>query len=146
MPGGTVALTVPVLPADYLILTLQAAGYVAAPDNLWQLERHVAQLLRAKAHEIIGSRDRGFVGSRDRGFAERFVATHENASPQAVLDNLGSWDPAVLPYIQDLPYRVRAILLERDQNGRLNAAVWSRMTLCVPETPYTSRDVLILVE
>jgi hypothetical protein len=65
-----------------------------------------------------------YIGSQDQRRAARFVEEHRptpmNALdlPQLILDDLGAWNPGVLPYVQELPYRVRAILLQRDEAGR----------------------------
>jgi hypothetical protein len=61
-----------------------------------------------------------FISSQDAHAAKRFVHDHpaiNRIDPlshlQAILDDLGLWNPQVIPYIQDLPYRARSILVEQ---------------------------------
>jgi hypothetical protein len=71
-----------------------------------------------------------FISSQDARLASRFVDDHQlrpdNAERllQDILDDLAAWNPQVIPYIQELPYRNRAILLHRDENGKLESPFW----------------------
>jgi hypothetical protein len=66
-----------------------------------------------------------FIGSRDEPAAARFVAEHTldrfsrefpsrpaDEFPAWIMGDLGTWNVDFLPYIQDLPMRRRAIMLD----------------------------------
>jgi hypothetical protein len=68
-----------------------------------------------KAHE--------FISAKNPRAAERFIDDH-SWSPgagigqsQSVLNDLAAWNHSVLPYMQDLPARCRAIMLEAAAEG-----------------------------
>ena len=107
--AGLLALRPPVLPVGYFEGILEIVGFPTTTDNLDLLRRQVATMFLIKAQE--------FIGSIDTGVAERFAIDHHcpahggESLPQSILDDLGAWNPGVLPYMQDLPCRVRSILL-----------------------------------
>lgn len=115
-PHGSIALQPPVLPPDFLEGTLSGAGFPVDRSTMAAARSRIVQMFLIKAQE--------FIGSQDQRLAARFVEEHRltpmnaEALPQLILNDLGAWNPGVLPYIQELPYRVRAILLERDPAGR----------------------------
>lgn len=53
-----------------------------------------------------------FISSQDERAASRFVDQHAASSPQEILDALAAWNPDVVPYMQDLPYRVQGVMLQ----------------------------------
>ena len=77
-------------------------------------------------------------GSRDSALASQLSVgqlllsvRQQQGSPspadllQAPLRLLAEWEPAVLPYVQDLPMRIRSILLERA--GDDHNSIWSEL-------------------
>jgi hypothetical protein len=54
-----------------------------------------------------------FINSQNPRYAQAFVDEHRGMPDlQRILDDLGGWNPGVLPYIQDLPLRLRGLMLE----------------------------------
>lgn len=113
-----IALTAPVLPANFLTEMLEIAEVTISEHNVGVLRAQVGQMFLIKAYE--------FISSRDTPAANRFVDGHvirqDNVERilQDILNDLAAWNPQVTPYIQSLPYRVRAILLARDEDGEVN--------------------------
>lgn len=112
-------------PRRYPDLSLQAVGYPLTPGNRARLAQQLTMMLLIKCQEIISSQE----GPRG---AERFIETHKRRAdrtsltgpPRSALHMLAEWNPGVLPYIQDLPLRYRAMLLIRvDQPG----GFWSEL-------------------
>jgi hypothetical protein len=108
--SGMIALAPPVLPADFLDEILTTYGFSPTPKNLAALANLILQMFVMKASE--------FIGSKDRRAADIFINDHvprgviSLALLQATLDDLARWNYQVLPYIQELPMRVRAIVLD----------------------------------
>lgn len=127
-PSGTVWLTPPPIDESLVYGTLQAAGYSVTPGNVAKMAQQFTMLFLVKCQEFVSSRE----GARG---AERFMTTHQQwqhqGSPsladllQAPLRLLAEWEPTVLPYVQDLPMRIRSILLERAGDG--HGRVWSEL-------------------
>lgn len=113
-PHGTVRLTPPPISDGLLDSTLQVGGYPLTPGNRARLAQQLTMMLLIKCQEIISSQE------CPRG-AERFIETHKRHAdrtsltgpPRSALRMLAEWNPGVLPYIQDLPPRYRAMLLIR---------------------------------
>ena len=127
-PSGTVYLTPPPIHESLIYETLNAAGYPVTPGNVSKVAQQFTMLLLAKCQEFVSSRE----GARG---AERFMTTHRQWQQQgsqsladllqAPLRLLAEWEPAILPYVQDLPLRIRSILLERVGDG--HSSVWSEL-------------------
>jgi hypothetical protein len=121
IPAGSITLQAPRVPPHLPHDILRAAGLAASPRNIELICQQIASMFLIKAHQ--------FMASEDRRAADAFVANNRPSpglatqSLQRILDNLGAWNPQVLPYLQDLPYRVRSILLERDQDGQFSWAL-----------------------
>jgi hypothetical protein len=122
--AGLLTLERPTVPSGYFDELLTSAGFPATPNNVTIMARHVHQLFLSKAWQ--------FISSTDAAAATRFLDDHiwrgEIRGPQAVLDALEDWNPQVVPYIQDLPWRIRGILLEPDEHGDLPGLVWEEVT------------------
>jgi hypothetical protein len=120
-PGGTVGLGAPKLPAGYFEDLLQQGGAEVEAHNLDRAMAQVTMMFCLKASQFIG----GQAGQRA---ADHFIDTHrwdgEPSTPQRTLDDLGAFSKGVLPYIADLPWRIRGLLLERDQEGRVSGTLW----------------------
>jgi hypothetical protein len=96
---------------EYYRGTLREAGFPESVENLAAMVRMTGEMFLIKAQ--------GFIATQDKRAAEAFVDTHAvpspqnySAWPQDILNDLVSWNPEVSPHIQDLPARVRAILLQ----------------------------------
>jgi hypothetical protein len=110
-PGRLVRYEVPELPNDYFANILTLGGYPTSQFNQRIMTAHVAMMLKLKAHQHISS--------QDQRMASRFADTHDGASPQQILEDLGTWNYGVVPYIQDLPGRIQGLLLEN-----MDGQVW----------------------
>lgn len=123
--SGQLTLLTPEVGVDYFEDILRLAGKPVTPGNVATIAEQVNQMFAAKAYEYISG-----VG-RDERAATRFVDNHrwngDIGLPQKVLADLGEWNYQVVPYIQDLPWRVRGILLEPGPDGHSTADVWQRM-------------------
>lgn len=127
-PAGTVRLTPPPIDESLVYGVLRAAGYPVTSGNVATMARQFTMMFLVKCQEFVSGRE----GARG---AERFMAIHQQwqqqGSPsladllQAPLRLLAEWNPAVLPYIQDLPMRIRSILLEHAGDGP--GSFWSEL-------------------
>ena len=126
-PGGLISLRTPRLPDNYLAATFEEGGFPATEENLAILAIELGVAFLLKAEQFIG-------GTSGDGAAAQFGASHRappRATPsdmtrlmQTILDDLVRWNVGVLPYIQDTPTRLSALLLEL--NGR-PGTVWERL-------------------
>lgn len=111
-PARTVELAPPPVSDEIVTTTLTANGYPATPANLQIMGNHLFDQFLAKAYTFINGQD----GAKA---AERFIAEQRQradygslAGPlRSTLQALAEWNNQVLPYIQDLPLRARALLL-----------------------------------
>lgn len=110
VPGGQIALAPPRVPDGFFDEILRTAGFPSTPRNIEKIRTKIGEMFLAKAHQ--------FIASDDPGSADRFIQSHRDAgSPlrefcQSILDDLAACNPNLLPYMQDLPMRCRAIVLE----------------------------------
>lgn len=124
-PAGTVRLTPPPVTEQLVDSTLTAAGYPVTPANRQRLAAMMFDMFLVKCFEFIRSQS-------GEGVANRFIDTQRRnadwnspAAPlRAALQALAEWNSGVLPYIQDLPYRVHALLLEGAEAGD---GIWKDM-------------------
>jgi hypothetical protein len=124
-PAATVRLTPPPVTDQLVDATLTAAGYPLTPANRQRLATMMYDMFLAKCWEFIG-------GQSGQSVAQRFVDGQRRAADRnsltgpirAALQGLAEWNSGVLPYIQDLPYRVHALLME---TARAGAGVWQDM-------------------
>lgn len=109
-PRGLIGLTAPRLPPDFLPKIVTAANVPVTAGNLQAVEQKVSQMLTIKGYELISM--------SDRPGGDRFVEAHRwypgagLAHCQRILDDMAEAKRAAIPYIQELPMRVRAILLD----------------------------------
>jgi hypothetical protein len=112
VPGGKITLCPPLLAERYLDDLLTTAGLPATPANVHAVGLKVGELFLIKAFQ--------FISSQDQRASDRFGEGHRfRGGPllpfcQSVLDDLAAYDFSFLPYVQELPMRVRALLLEDD--------------------------------
>lgn len=112
VPQGLLMVASPRLPDRYLNEILETAAFPASPRNLTTLGLKIAEMFGIKGWEFINAKD-------PRG-AEAFIHNHAydgrpvQSHCKSILNDIASWrNGALLPYIQDLPMRCRAFLLER---------------------------------
>jgi hypothetical protein len=133
---GTVALRPPTLASSYFEDMLRAAGFDTRKENALQLCEQVLSMFNVKAYQ--------FITSAEPWAAESFISQHRWTGDldacDRLLADLGNWNRSVIPYIQDLPDRVRGLLLERDSTGSLTADIWQRVArpASPPSTPISS--------
>lgn len=110
VPGGQITLAPPHVPDQFFDEILRTAGFPSTPGNIEKIRTKIGDMFLLKAHQ--------FISSDDPGSADRFVQSHRYAGNssrefcQSMLDDLAALYPNLLPYIQDLPMRCRAIVLE----------------------------------
>ena len=110
VPSKMITLSAPTLGADFLPGILAAGGAPVTPGNLEAVGEVMCRMLLAKAYEMISS---GNQAAAERFIdARRWYAGAGVAQCQRVLDDMVQVNPAVTPYIQQLPMRARAILLD----------------------------------
>jgi hypothetical protein len=103
---------VPAVPVDFAEDILDQAGFAATDANVVATRDFFIELLLIKAQE--------FIGSQSPQQAASFAARHRRTTdPQTILQELGDWDPDVIPYIQDLPARIRALILRPENRVHL---------------------------
>ncbi|MFC5947937.1 hypothetical protein ACFQH9_06585 [Pseudonocardia lutea] len=115
--AGVVELAPPQITEDLLYSIVDEAGVPATPGNMGAVAGHVRDMVLEQGHQ--------FIFGQDPAGAQSFVEGHRGASADAIVHELACWDPGVIPYIQDLPYRIQAILLERSPEGDLLAEIWN---------------------
>ncbi len=116
IPANSIALKPPQVTDAFLSNLLTLGGYPATPLNMAIADAELASLFKIKAWE--------FMRSRDERAASRFVETHGHVSAQTVLDDLAAWNAGVVPYIQELPYRIQGIVMTREDGP---ANFWKNM-------------------
>ena len=113
LAAGMIRLVPPVLPPGWVAEILSAAGYRPTRRNTRIAARAAGSLFLGRA-EL-------FIGPRKPRAARRFVRRHSRRQPrkeaalQEIIDDLARNDPGVLPYLQWLPVRARAMMLEHVQ-------------------------------
>jgi hypothetical protein len=117
-PGGVAAgmigLAPPALAGGYAEEVLSAAGCRVTQRNTQNVMRAAGSLFLARAQQLIAH--------RKLRAARRFVRRHALSQPvsavalQQIIDDLARWDSAMLPHVQWIPARARAIMLERCQD------------------------------
>ncbi|MGQ0631640.1 MAG: hypothetical protein ACT4P1_11390 [Sporichthyaceae bacterium] len=133
VPRGSVSLRPPPVPDDFVIQLLAIARYPVTQENCAIIAQQFYMQTRLKAHQFISGKAGDSVGQRylDRWATAEFDATMTEPV-RAVLRDLASWDPGILPYIQDIPLRMRAIMLEaQDHKGTF----WDDLVVGHPTGP-----------
>jgi hypothetical protein len=114
LAAGVIRLAPPVLPSGWLAEIVSAAGYRPTRRNTRIVARAAGSLFLGRA-EL-------FTGDREPSAARRFVRRHSLRQPmneaalQAIIDDLARSRPGLLPYLQWLPVRTRALMLEQTQD------------------------------
>ena len=102
----------PQLPADYFEDILRIKGYRVTRHNLGVLERKVREMFLIKARQFIT-----LGGKQNQHGADQFSRQWGSSSAQQILNALAATDPELPKYIDDLPDRVRRIILDSDGEG-----------------------------
>ena len=103
---------VPVVPVNFVEDILGHAGFAVTEANVVATRDFFIELLLIKAQQ--------FIGSQSPQQAASFAARHRRTTdPQLILQELGDWDPDVIPYIEDLPDHLRAFILRPDNRVHL---------------------------
>ena len=110
LAAGMIRLVPPVLPAGWVAEIVSAAGYRPTRRNTQIAARAAGSLFLGRAELLIGH--------REPRAARRFARRHSRRQPmndkalQEIIDDLARSDPGVLPHLQWLPVRARAMMLE----------------------------------
>jgi hypothetical protein len=122
VPRGLITLAPPRVPSQFVEEMLKTAGFPSTPRNIEAIGTMVGRMFLAKANQFIASQD---PRSTDH-FVQSHIYTGDSVEKycQRVLDDLATWNPGLLPYIQDTPMRVRAISLEA---GNVPGTMWSAL-------------------
>lgn len=124
-PAATVRLTPPPVTDQLVDSTLAAANYPATPANRQQLATMMFDMFLTKCWEFIRSQSGEEVANRFVDAQRRAAEWNSLTGPiRTALQALAEWNAGVLPYVQDLPYRVHSLLMEA---ARKDAGVWAHM-------------------
>ena len=114
LEAGLLRLVPPLLPAGYAEEIVAAAGYRPTRRN--------TQIITRTARDVLLGRAQLFIDQREPRAARRFVRRHSLRQPvndadlQQIIDDLARSEPGLLPYLQWLPVRTRAMMLELSQD------------------------------
>jgi hypothetical protein len=119
LPADLITLAPPIVPETYCAELIGQRGFPPTEMNLAIGWATICQQFAIKAMQ--------FIASKDRRAADRFVESHgsdypSHADAQQILNDLADWDFRVLPYMQDIPMRIRALLLSMD-----HATLWEQL-------------------
>jgi hypothetical protein len=121
-PRELITLAPPRIPDQFVEEMLKTAGFPSTPYNIETIGMMAGRMFLSIAHQLITN--------YDPRSADRFIQSHNYTGGsfrefyQRVLDDLAAWNPALLPYIQDPPMRVRVVSLEAsDKPG----TIWSEL-------------------
>jgi len=112
-PAGSAWLTRPPITDGFIDSMLATAGYPATHSNQLRIADLVFRMMLTKCDEFIQVRQSKAVARR---FSEAQLArTDWSSSPvrplRALMQALAEWDTDFLPYMQDVPPRMRAVAL-----------------------------------
>jgi hypothetical protein len=125
---GLISLAPPQVTRGFTEELLTIAGYPHTPHNLARATRQLAIMFLVKAQELISAQDpRAAQRFARRHAADKFFGARPASPPEDylnwILTDLASWNPGFLPYIQELPVRLRAIML----NSLGKAPFWNEL-------------------
>ena len=108
--AGKMTLTAPPITEAYLVDILDRAGLDRRPEHVRAVGLRVAEMFLIKALQFVGAQDEQAVDPFAK--AHRYDGEPPAAYCQRILDDLVARNPDVVPYIQGLPMRMGALLLE----------------------------------
>ena len=109
-PRGLVTLRPPPVPDDIVDGMLGIGGYPSTPHNVDVLTSMLTKQFGLKAYQ--------FISNSNEAAGRQFVERHQYqpgaglSVARQILVDLTSWNPQMLPYFQDMPMRIRAVMLE----------------------------------
>jgi hypothetical protein len=109
--AGLIRLVPPVLPPGWVAEIVSAGGFRPTRRNTQMAARAAGRLFLGRAGLFIEHRE-----------PRRFLRRHSRRQPvneaalQEIIDDLARTNPGALPYLQWLPVRTRAVMLEHVQN------------------------------
>jgi hypothetical protein len=114
---GLITLSVPPLPRQFFAEVLEVARFPATENNIAQVAYSLGRVLLSDADRFIASRDKvaadKFVSEHSaEHFRVKFPSRRTEEFPAWILSELVNWSADLLPYIQELPMRRRAIILD----------------------------------
>jgi hypothetical protein len=127
-PAGTIALRPPRVPLDLAQTTVARGGYPLTDRNLALMAEQLFTGILVKAGQFVSHSDGDRASQQfveDQGRKAAWSMDALSAPLQSVVDDLSEWNPGVLPYIQDLPWRVSAVFLEGAANP--SGTFWGKM-------------------
>jgi len=110
-PHGMLTLRAPRITDELFEGTVAAGGYPVTAANVQSVGLKFGEMFLIKAYEFLSA-------TQGPQAYERFAAAHRYpggpTAPfcQAILDDLVAAEPGLVPYLQELPMRIRAIMLE----------------------------------
>jgi len=112
-PAGLVTLAPPPVPEDYVAELIGRRGFPATEANLSLGWTHICQQFSLKASQYVE------LATKSHPAVLRFIDDHLSDRPdrllaQRILADLALIDYGILPYMQDIPMRIRALLLSRE--------------------------------
>ncbi|WP_199043362.1 hypothetical protein [Glycomyces salinus] len=110
--AGTIGLRAPQIPPDYVQEILTAGGRPVTPANVAALTEHLALQFVVKAHQFVS----GTPSMSAEAFADRHRPVQSIDDIQRMLDDLATIR-SLVAYIQDVPWRLRAIILHNTGPG-----------------------------
>lgn len=113
-PPGTIGLRSPQLPSDYITGMLEAAGRDTTAGNVAAATAFMGGSFVLKGTQFIEGGTKRSAAS----FQARHLDAQSIADLQRILDDLASV-PGLVQYVQELPWRNRALFLEDTSSGRL---------------------------
>ena len=116
LDAGLAVLLPPPVTQDLYRRTLAAAGFPATPANLTDIGRQSCVMYAIKADELIRRKDPRAADRFGRDHAWQPGTSYVDLGQQ-IFDDMARWNMGVLPYLQQLPERVRAIILEPSDDG-----------------------------
>lgn len=113
-PGRLITLAPPMVEEDYCAELIGQRNFPPTDHNLFVAWSIVCQMFLLKSMQ--------FIQSQDRRSADIFVARHKSspagsALAQQILDELAEANYGILPYMQDIPMRIRALLLSSESGS-----------------------------
>jgi hypothetical protein len=109
-PGSLIELGSPRLPEQFDEEILRTAGYPLSPRNIAIIGTAIGDMFLGRAYQLIASKD--IQGAR--AFVQRHPYTNGPIEQycQKILEDLATGYRHLVPYIQDIPMRARAVALE----------------------------------
>ena len=128
-PASTAWLTRPPIGDRYIDDILASAGYPATPRNQLRIADLVFRMMLVKCEEFIQARQSQAVA---REFAKTQQVQADWSSSlvgphRALLQAVAEWDADFLPYLQDVPLRMRLVALDAAARKHSKQEIWHEL-------------------